>query len=372
MTTRDGSARIEALRRRDFLRVSLGSTLLIGAGGSILAACGGDDDGDAGGSDTTAGGSSTSAPVERMKLSAMMPFAIGINFIADTSAAAGGFFEQNGLEVDLQFAQSAPLALQQLAAGNVSVIRNAPIAVVRSVSQEGAPFVAIGMPNQEVLYRLVSTEAKRVDDLQSLEGKTVGMATLGGNAEDTFTLILRGAGMDPDSVSRVAVGNDAAALAFVEDGRVDALFATLESTATMQAQGQEPYIADLEGVNPLLGTAIVTTREKLESERDALVAYLRSVDESMRAVMDPQQLDELIAEVAADFDVPGLDDPETAEPVIAAIASLWTAAGDENLLRNVPERWEEGVAQFEQLKIAKEGSDPTTFYTNDLLDEAQA
>jgi NitT/TauT family transport system substrate-binding protein len=357
--------------RRDFLKLSLGSMLVVGAGG-ILSACGGDDD-DAGASSTTSSGASTSAPAADLKpITVMMPFAIGINFIADTAAAAGGFFEKNGLDVDLQFAQSAPLALQQLAAGGATVIRNAPIAVVRTVSQEGAPFVSVGMPNQEMLYRLVSTEDEPVDTLQELEGKTVGMATLGGNAQDTFSLILRAEGIDPASVTMVATGNDAAALSFVEDGRVDALFATLESTATMQAQGQTPYIADLEGVNPLLGTAIVTTNQYAEDYHDEIVAYLRSVDESMRAVMDEEQLDELIPKIWDQFQVPGLDDPESAKPVIEAISSLWVAAGEENMLRNVPERWEEGVAQFEQLKIAKAGSDPTSFYTNDLLDEATA
>ena len=215
--------------RRDFLKYTLGSMIAIGASG-YLAACGGDDD-SASGSTSTSAGATTTKPVELQKISAMMPFAVGINFIADTAAAAGGFFKDNGLDMNLQFAQSAPLALQQLAAGNVDVIRNAPIAVVKAVSQEGAPFVAIGMPNQEMLYRLVTTSDKPVDDLASLEGKTVGMATLAGNAEDTFVLVLKGAGVNPDSVTRVAVGNDAAALAFVEDGRVDALFATLESTA---------------------------------------------------------------------------------------------------------------------------------------------
>ena len=96
----------------------------------------------ASGSTSTSAGATTTKPVELQKISAMMPFAVGINFIADTAAAAGGFFKDNGLDMNLQFAQSAPLALQQLAAGNVDVIRNAPIAVVKAVSQEGAPFVA--------------------------------------------------------------------------------------------------------------------------------------------------------------------------------------------------------------------------------------
>ena len=203
---RSGSSERPMIRdRRDFLKVTFGSMLAIGASG-FLAACGGDDDDAASGSTSTSAGATTTKPVELMKISAMMPFAVGINFIADTAAAAGGFFTDNGLDMNLQFAQSAPLALQQLAAGNVSVIRNAPIAVVKAVSQEGAPFVAIGMPNQEMLYRLVSTEDKPVDDLASLEGKTVGMATLAGNAEDTFVLVLKGAGINPDSVTRVAVG----------------------------------------------------------------------------------------------------------------------------------------------------------------------
>jgi NitT/TauT family transport system substrate-binding protein len=352
--------------RRSFLRLSAASVVAVGAGG-LLAACGSDaTSGDA----STGGSGPATTTAELMKLSAMMPFAVGLNFIADTAAASGGFAEANGLDFDLQFAQSAPLALQQLAAGNIDVIRNAPLAVVKAVSQEGAPFVVIGMPNQEMLYDVVTTSEKPIDSLEELEGKKVGMATLGGNAEDTFDLLMKGAGVDPDSVQKLAVGNDAAALAFVQDGRADALFATVESTATMKAADQDIHVADLQGVNPLLGTAIVTTTKKIASDRAALVAYLRSVDQSMRAVMDPAQRAELLPEVRKDYELPALDDPAKADPVIDAIAALWVAAGEDNLLRNVPERWADGVTQFEKLKIAKAGSDPTSFYTNDLLDEA--
>jgi NitT/TauT family transport system substrate-binding protein len=357
------------LDRRRFLQLSAGSALAVGAGG-LLAACGSDADSstDAATSGSDPGSGSTAA--ELTELTAMMPFPVGLNFIADTAAVSGGYFEDNGLDVDLQFAQSAPAALQQLAAGNVDVVRNAPLAVVKAVSSEDAPFVVIAMPNQEVLYRLVSTSDDPVDSLEALEGKTVGMATVGGNAENTLDLMLKGAGLDPESVKKVAVGNDAAALAFVQENKVDALFATLESTASMQAAGQEPHIADLQDVNPLLGTAVVTTKDKIEQKRDALVAYLRSVDQSMNAVMDADRRAELLPEIEQDFDLPQLQDPDKANPVIDAITTLWVAAGVENLLRNVPERWAEGVTGFEKLKIAKEGSDPTTFYTNDLLDEA--
>ena len=183
--------------RRAFLKLSATSFVVIGAGG-LLTACGSDPKT---GEHRTRGHQRQhrARRDDRRAHEAVGHDAVrgGLNFIADTAAEAGGFAEANGLDLDLQFAQSAPLALQQLAAGNIDVIRNAPLAVVKAVSQEGAPFVVIGMPNQEMLYDVVSTTEQPVDSLAELEGKTVGMATLGGNAEDTFNLLLKGAGLDP-------------------------------------------------------------------------------------------------------------------------------------------------------------------------------
>lgn len=351
--------------RRDFLRASLATGFAVGASG-LLAACG-DDSAPAA---TTLGESSTTTARELRKLSAMMPFPLFLAFISDVAASSGGYMAAEGIDLDLQFARSAPQALQQLAAGNVTVIRNAPIGVIKAVSQEGAPFVSIATANQEIIYVIVSTEAKPLDSLASLQGKTVGMATLGGNAEDTFNLINRAAGLDPAAVSLQAVGNESGAFALIEEGRIDAIFATLESTAAMAAAGLEPHVARIEGANPLLGTCIVTTRDFLVDRRDLLVSYLAGLHAAMEAIRDPATLDELIPKVRADWDLPQLDDPAAAKPVIEAISSAWVAAGEENLLRNVPERWEAGVAGFKKMKIASDTSQATDFYTNDLLDEA--
>lgn len=348
------------------MRASLASTLALGAGG-VLAACGSDDDDPA---IATGDDATTTTARELQKLSAMMPFPLFLAFISDVAAASGGFMADQGIELDLQFARSAPQALQQLAAGNVTVIRNAPIGVAKAVSQEGAPFVSIGTANQEIIYVLVSTEDAPYDTLESLQGKTVGMATLGANAEDTFNLINRSAGLDPAAVSLQAVGNESGAFALIEEGRIDAIFATLESTASMRSAGLSPHIAKIEGANPLLGTCLVTTRTFLDERRDLLVGYLRGLHNTMEAILDESRLDELIPLVRADWDLPQLDDPATAKPVIEAISSAWVAAGDDNLLRNVPERWEAGIEGFKKMKIVKPEAQPTDFYTNDLYDEA--
>jgi NitT/TauT family transport system substrate-binding protein len=351
--------------RRDFLRYA-STTALAVAGGSVLAACGSSSNGSKGSKSSA----TTGTRVAAQKVTAMMPFPLYLNFIADIAGKSGGYMRANGVDLDVQFARSAPQALQELVTGRVAVIRNAPIAIVKAVSQQGAPVVSIGMMNQEILYVLVSTESKPVDDLHSLVGKTVGMATLGGNAEDTFNFVLKEKGIDPSSVKRQAVGNEAASLTFVEQGRVDAIFATRESTASMKSAGLHPHVAEIQGANPLLGTNIVTTRENVTTKRDALVLYLRGLRQAMVDLHDPDKLDGLIPKVRHDWDLPQLDDAKKAKPVIEKISEMWYAAGADNLLRNVPDRWATGVAEFEKFKIAKAGTSPETFYTNDLVDEA--
>ena len=86
----------------------------------------------------------------------MMPFPLSVNFIADVVAKSGGFMDDEGIDLDLQFARSAPQALQQLAAGNVTVVRNGPVETVQAIVGEDAPFVTIGMPNQRTNYTLTS------------------------------------------------------------------------------------------------------------------------------------------------------------------------------------------------------------------------
>lgn len=351
--------------RRDFLHASLAAAVAIGAGG-LLSACGDD-------SDTKPASSGTEpSTVELSKLTAMMPFPLYLAFFADCASKSGGYMAEHGIDLDLQFARSAPQALQQLAAGNVALIRNSPIGLVKAVSQESAPFVSIATVNQRIIYNVLSAESAPLREITDLEGKTIGLATLAGNAESTLDLILKAVGIDPAAVKREAVGNEAVSFELIEAGRIDGVFATHEATAAIVESGVAAYVNDLgEKTNPLLGTSLVVTRETAESRHDDLVGYLRGLKEALDVVIDGgDDLAALIPKVRKDWDLPQLDDPAAATPVIQGVASMWLAAGRENLLRNVPERWEEGIEGFTKLKIAKEGSKATDFYTNDLIDEA--
>jgi ABC-type nitrate/sulfonate/bicarbonate transport system substrate-binding protein len=357
--------------RRQFVKASLTASLLLGGGG-LLAACGDDDDTAAptGDTDTSGGDTTSTTAAELRKLAVMMPFPVSLNFIADMAAKSGGAMASHGIDLDLTFARSAPQALQQLAGDSVALVRNGPIAVARAVANEGAPFVSIGMPVQQLLYLLISTSDAPIDSLDELVGKKIGLPTLGGQAEDLINLLMKSAGLDPTTISLEAVGNETTSYALVEEGRVDAIFGTREAAAVMENAGLTPHLAEVDDANPLMGVSLVTTHETMESRRADLVAYLQAMGEVMRTIHEGDG-DDLLALVADDYDLTDLKQPDEVDrTVIQTIADMWFAEGEENLLRNVPEQWEKGVAAFQRLKIIPAEAKATDFYTNDLWDQA--
>ena len=357
--------------RRDFLRHSFTTAAVLGAGGLVVA-CGDDDDSGATTSGDEATSSSETTAAEKLSLTALMPFPLSVNFIADVVAISGGFFEEAGIEVDLEFTTGAPAALQQLAAGNVTVIRNGPVETIQAMVNEDAPFITIGMPNQRTNYVLASLPGAPLS-FADLADKTVGLPTLGGNAEFTLDILLREAGVDPATVKRQAVGLEASSYGSLEGGVVDALFVVRSTIAGIKAQGEEIEVDFLEDVNPLLGTNLVTSTDYVEERRAELVAYLEGLHAAMLALNDEARVPELVEQVLADdWDLPQLQDPEAAKQIIASVASRWFEDGEENLLRNIPERWEAGLALLVEQGIVPEGTDPEDLYTNELLEEAVA
>jgi ABC-type nitrate/sulfonate/bicarbonate transport system substrate-binding protein len=360
--------------RRTFITRASAFAATVGAAG-VLAACGDDDEasGSGSGSTTDTGAASTTTSTARAVegLTVMMPFPIGLNFIADIAAESSGAMEAEGVDLDLQFATGAPQALQQLAGGNVHVIRNGPVETIRAIVEQGAPFITIGMPNQNTGFTL-SSAPENAYAIEDLGGLTVGMPTLGGNAEFTLDIILRSAGLDPASVGRQAVGSEASAWAVLEEGVVDVLFVSRSTMAAIRALGEEPHVDLLQDVNPLLGTNLVSTRELIDARHDTIVGYLAALHATKMALnVEETRIPLLEAAAAGDqWDLPALDDIETASRIVESTATQWFEEGEDNLLRNIPERWEQGVAELIELGIIPEGTQATDLYTNDLLDEA--
>jgi NitT/TauT family transport system substrate-binding protein len=363
MSTTDAS-------RRRFLLGAAGTAALALTGGGLLAACGDDDDEDGSTAAGTEGRSSRATRPERAEVTSMMPFAASLGYVLDLAAKSRGHFDDEQLDVDIQFARSSGQALQAVLTGQAHLTRAGVLEIVPAVLDQGAALTAIAMANQRMIYALLSAPDDPIRALEDVRDRTVGLPSLGGNAETTLRLVLQEADIDPASVELVPAGFDAAAFGLIEQGRIDAMFTNADIRATLEAQGADIVAADLEDVNPLLGLVVTTTDEYREGNADVLVRYLRALDRARAELQDEAAVDDVITALKGDWDIPALDDPELAERIIAIQADLWFAGGEDTFIRPIPERWEEGFAGFERIGAVPRGTDPTRFYTTEYLDEA--
>ena len=99
--------------------------------------------------------------------------------------------------------------------------------------------------------------------------------------------------------------------------------------------------------------------------RRVLAALKASVEEIMNHPSEP-----IFVRAAKDFEIPGIKQQlNTYDAYLhRAIALNWLGEGKENLLRNVPRRFEEGCDALRQVGFA-DVKDPTALYTNKFVDE---
>ena len=126
-----------------------------------------------------------------------------------------GFFQKEGLAVDLQEIAGTGKAMEALLAGSAdSMVGTYEQAI--QVQALGKPVLAyLQLTN---CHCLALVALKNV----SLKGKVIGVAAPGGQMQNFALRVLEQAGVDAKDVTFAAIGVGPAALAAVEGGRVDA------------------------------------------------------------------------------------------------------------------------------------------------------
>src|SRR5215216_5597760 len=197
-------------------------------------------------------------------------------------ARSQGFFEDAGLEVEIQQPSDPAAVLQLVAAGRsgfgVSYENEVTNAVARDI-----PVRSVMAIMQEPLNSIISLKDSGITEPEDLAGKKVGYAgqTFGTAVIDT---VLREAGEDPSSVEKVNVGLDLrpALTSKQVDAIVDAYW-NIEAVELAQ-EGFETNVIRLPEVGvPNYNELVIATSdayalEDPEAARDALLAASEELD----------------------------------------------------------------------------------------------
>jgi NitT/TauT family transport system substrate-binding protein len=169
----------------------------LAAAALVLAACGGGGDG--GGSTSSGGGGPKGATTLAVQETAGVPSA----FVA--FGIAKGFFDKQGLEIDLQPSQGGATAVPSLVSGKIQVAGSNVVSLLIAASkglpvQAVAPGTSAHGAGQKDFGALMVPKGSTVRGVADLAGKTVAVNTLHNIAEVVVKASLDKAGVDPEQV----------------------------------------------------------------------------------------------------------------------------------------------------------------------------
>jgi putative hydroxymethylpyrimidine transport system substrate-binding protein len=332
---------------RGFLAFSLLAILLV-----ALVGCGGGS-----------GSSGSSGDLDKVTLT--LDWYPNADHAGIYAALAEGYFEDAGLEVDVQQPSDPSAVLQLVAAGQsdfgVSYENEMTNAAARDV-----PVDSVMAIMQEPLNSIISLKEVGITSPEDLAGKKVGYAgqSFGSAVLDT---VVREAGEDPSSVEKINVGQDLRAALASE--RVDAIvdaYWNIEAVELAQ-EGFETNVIRLPevGVPNYNELVIATSKSHADENPDFVRRFVGALVEGHRYALEhPESARDNL--LAANEEL----DPEVAEETIGLTVPLFEAR-DGHIGYQDPEEWRAYVDWAVENGVLPGPVEVDEVMTNEFLPESQ-
>jgi NitT/TauT family transport system substrate-binding protein len=261
------------------------AALAVAALALALAACGGGDD--EGGGGASSGGGQSGPTKLAVQETAGVPSA----FVA--FGIAKGFFDKQGLDIELQPSQGGATAVPSLVSGKIQVGGSNVVSLLIAASkglpiQAVAPGTSAHGAGRKDFGALMVRKGSDIRDVEDLAGKSVAVNTLNNIAEVVVKASLEKAGVDPDQVKlrEIDFPEMGAALA---KGDVDAAFLIEPFVTTARSEGDRIIDYSYVTTEPNLQVGAYAVSKKFAAENpDAVKRYRAAVGATATYLMAHQ------------------------------------------------------------------------------------
>ena len=199
-----------------------------------------------------------------------------------------GFYEDEGLNVELQDFSGGSKALQALVGGSADVVSGFYDHTIQ-MQAEGRELIAfVSMLRFPGLVLVTSPQAAgKVATIADLKGRIAGVTTAGSSTHMLLSYLLQRNGVRPDGVSITAIGTAATAIAALEHGKVDAaMMADPAFTLVLRRNPTVHVLADLRhaqgvkrafGSDTYPGSVLYATGDWIRGNRDTTQRLARAL-----------------------------------------------------------------------------------------------
>jgi len=188
-----------------------------------------------------------------------------------------GYYEEEGLKVNIRFPSNSNDAISLVAAGQADIGLYYQQDVIQARTQQNVPVKSIGAVVQGPLNIVLSLEEKNITTAEDLVGKTIGYAGTE-LSEALIRSIMNDVGADYSDVTMIDVGFDL--MSSMTTGNVDATIGCLvnHEVPQMEEEGFSVNWFDLDeyGVPTYYEGVFLANDDAIENDSETLSAFLRA------------------------------------------------------------------------------------------------
>jgi NitT/TauT family transport system substrate-binding protein len=232
-----------------------------------------------------------------------------IYYLPLTIAERKGYFNQEGLDVEIPDFPGGAKALQALLGGSVDIVSGA---YEHTISQQakGNAIEALVLEGRYsgIVLALSKAKAASYKSPAELKGMKIGVTAPGSSTNMFVNILLAKAGLPPDSVSIIGVGGGAGAVAIMKRGEIDALSNLDPVIAQLVSDGTVTPVVDTrteKGMQEVYGGAyaagcIYAPPEWVKKNPHTAQAVVNAMVRALRFIQN-SPIDEVVAAVPPEY-----------------------------------------------------------------------
>lgn len=324
----------------------------------------------AGSGGDTAGGDGELQPLSALSFLPLESF----TFTPEMVAHAGGFFEDHGLDVDLQAVQGTSAAIQSLIGGAADITRASSIDSMPAM-EEGQPIVSVGTMTHKTNLRVVSADTNPIESGEDMVGETIGMGSIGGTSEKTLDLMLYANGITATDIERQSVPVTGATYELVKQGQLAGYIVSLDTSIAIQQQNSDAVIstAGLDEVSDVQTWLVTEDTIADEGKSERITAFMAAIRDAVQFVIDdaPNDYENVLTMLrdSGEYDFPALNDDAIAKEALDSYTTeTWVdPETGTDILVNDFDTWSTAYASYADNGLVEGGQDASAWMTDDLL-----
>ena len=261
-----------------------------------------------------------------------------------------GFFDEQGLDLQIVQVRNGPIAISALAAGDANFYAAPATGATLGAMAGGLDVVFIGgLINKLDGYFVASPKIKTPADLK---GKTLGVQSIGGGLWMFTMMALDHWGLDPkqDKIQLRVIGDQPVIVQALATGTIDGAFLSYTFGKMAERQGGR-ILADLAKADiPYQGTGILARRSFVDKSPELVEKTLRALIKAVAFIKEAENKPAVMRTLAKWLRLPRLEDAEAGYETINALYDRRISPTKEGL-RNALRILSKFDAKFARLKV---------------------